>query len=85
MGVRYRSNGKEVESNRVKSLERIKVSFNVADNQVAVQGPRDFYLRVINLKIESHYLSLINHYLLLASPTVSCFFNLFIRQIMLTK
>ena len=48
MGVRYRSNGKEVESNRVKSLERIKVSFNVADNQVAVQGPRDFYLRVIN-------------------------------------
>lgn len=48
LGVRYRSNGKEVESNRVKTLERIKVTFNVADNQVAVQGPRDFYIRVVN-------------------------------------
>lgn len=48
MGVRYRSNGKEVESNRVKTLEKIKVSFNVADNQVAAQGPRDFYLRIVN-------------------------------------
>lgn len=48
LGVRYRSNGKEVETNRVKTLERIKVTFNVADNQVAVQGPRDFYIRVVN-------------------------------------
>ncbi len=47
-GVRYRSNGKEVETDRVKTLEKIKVSFNVADNQVAPKGPRDFYLRIIN-------------------------------------
>ncbi len=48
LGIRYRSNGKEVESNRVKTLERIKISFNLADNQVAPQGARDFYVRVIN-------------------------------------
>jgi cell division protein FtsB len=48
LGVRYRSNGKEVESNRVKTLERIKISFNLADNQVAQQGSRDIYVRVIN-------------------------------------
>lgn len=48
MGVRYRSNGKEVESNRVKTLEKIKVTFNLADNQVAVQGPHDFFLRIVN-------------------------------------
>lgn len=48
IGVRYRSNGKEVESNRVKNLEKIKVTFNLADNQVASQGPRNFYLRIVN-------------------------------------
>jgi hypothetical protein len=48
MGVRFRSNGKEVETERVKTLEKIKVTFNVADNQVAVQGPREFYLRIVN-------------------------------------
>lgn len=47
-GVRYRSNGKEVETDRVKSLEKIKVTFNLADNQVAPKGQREFYLRVIN-------------------------------------
>lgn len=47
-GVRYRSNGKEVETDRVKTLEKIKVTFNVADNQVAPKGMRDFYVRIIN-------------------------------------
>lgn len=47
-GVRYRSNGKESLTERVKNLEKIKVTFNVADNQVASQGARDFYLRVVN-------------------------------------
>lgn len=47
-GVRYRSNGKEVETDRVKTLEKIKVTFNLADNQVAPKGQREFYLRVIN-------------------------------------
>lgn len=48
IGIRYRSNGKEVESNRVKNLEKIKVTFSLADNQVASQGPRNFYLRIVN-------------------------------------
>ncbi len=48
LGVRYRSNGKEVETNRVKTLERLKITFNLAENQVAPQGARDFYIRVIN-------------------------------------
>jgi hypothetical protein len=47
-GVRYRTNGKETLTERVKNLEKIKVTFNVAENQVASQGARDFYLRVVN-------------------------------------
>lgn len=47
-GIRFRSNGKEVETERVKTVEKIKVTFNIADNQVASQGSRDFYLRIVN-------------------------------------
>lgn len=48
VGVRTRSNGKESETDRIKSLEKIKVSFNLVDNQVATQGDREFYIRVVN-------------------------------------
>jgi cell division protein FtsB len=47
-GFRMRSNGKESETDRVKTLEKIRVTFNLADNQVAPQGTREFYLRVVN-------------------------------------
>ncbi len=47
-GIKTRSNGKETVVDRVKSLEKIKVTFNVADNQVAAIGPRDFFIRIIN-------------------------------------
>ncbi len=47
-GIRLRSSGKEVETDREKVLEKIRVDFIIADNPVASQGARDFYLRIIN-------------------------------------
>ncbi|MEN9369638.1 MAG: hypothetical protein RI952_503 [Bacteroidota bacterium] len=47
-GIKFRSNGKESETDRVKSLEKIKISFTLADNQVASTGNKDFFVRVIN-------------------------------------
>lgn len=47
-GIRLRSSGKEVETDRAKNLEKIRVDFMIGDNAVAPQGTRDFYLRIIN-------------------------------------
>jgi DNA repair exonuclease SbcCD ATPase subunit len=47
-GIKFRSNGKESATDRVKSLEKIKINFTLADNQVAATGNKDFYIRIIN-------------------------------------
>lgn len=47
-GIRLRNSGKEVETDRAKVLEKIRVDFTIADNQVASQGARDFYIRIVN-------------------------------------
>ena len=47
-GIKFRTNGKESATDRVKSLEKIKINFTLADNQVAATGNKDFYIRIIN-------------------------------------
>ncbi|MCH7396593.1 hypothetical protein MM236_01275 [Belliella sp. DSM 107340] len=42
------SRGKEREDGfRNRQLERLKISFNIADNKVAEKGPRDIYVQII--------------------------------------
>ena len=48
IGIKFRTNGKESATDRVKSLEKIKIIFTLADNQVAATGNKDFYIRIIN-------------------------------------
>ena len=47
-GIKFRTNGKESATDRVKSLEKIKINFTLADNQVAATGNKDFYIRIVN-------------------------------------
>ena len=47
-GIKFRTNGKESATDRVKSLEKIKINFTLADNQVAATGNKDFFIRIIN-------------------------------------
>jgi hypothetical protein len=47
-GIRVRSNGKEVETDRAKNVDKIKVTFTITDNRVANTGNRDFFLRIVN-------------------------------------
>ncbi len=46
--VRYKSNGEEIDANRAKNTEKVRVSFKIADNNIADQGDKVIYLRVIN-------------------------------------
>ena len=48
MGVRYKSSGKESESNRTKSINKIKTCFTILENQVADKGLKDIYVRVLS-------------------------------------
>jgi hypothetical protein len=47
-GIKFRTNGKESATDRVKSLEKIKINFTLADNQVAATGNKDFFIRIVN-------------------------------------
>jgi myosin heavy subunit len=47
-GVKYKGNGKEVETNSAKKSEKLKFCFDVPDNQVADAGSKDILIRVIN-------------------------------------
>ena len=46
-GVRYRSNGNEVETNRAKQVEKLRTSFLLGENQVIDKGPVEIYVRVL--------------------------------------
>ncbi|MFT7298070.1 MAG: hypothetical protein ACI81S_002332 [Sphingobacteriales bacterium] len=46
--VRVRRNGEEKETDRARSVEKIKVCYTFADNPIASQGDKVVYLRVIN-------------------------------------
>jgi hypothetical protein len=46
-GVRYKSGGsKEVETDKTKRLEQIRVCFTIAENQIASAGQKDIYVRI---------------------------------------
>jgi len=48
LGVRYKGSGKEVETNRAKTTERIKTCFTIQENLVVEKGPRDIFVRVLS-------------------------------------
>ncbi len=46
-GIRYKSNGKEQQTNRAKQVQKIKTTFTLAENKVIDQGPLELYIRVL--------------------------------------
>ncbi len=47
-GVRYKGNGKEVETNSAKKSEKLRFCFNVPENRVSDPGEKTLLLRVIS-------------------------------------
>ncbi len=47
-GVRYRSNGKESETSRASSVDKIRTCFTILENLVVDRGTKDAYLRVLS-------------------------------------
>jgi predicted nuclease with TOPRIM domain len=48
LGVRYKNSGKESETNRSKSTDRIKTCFTIMENLVVEKGPKDIFVRVLS-------------------------------------
>ncbi len=53
LAIRKKANGKEVDVNRVKQAESLKISFETGDNKVLENGPLSLYIRVLNPKGET--------------------------------
>lgn len=47
-GIQYKSSGKEVETNRAKRAEKIKVCFTLGENKIAEKGTREVYVRILS-------------------------------------
>ncbi|MEP7269122.1 MAG: hypothetical protein ABI844_15995 [Saprospiraceae bacterium] len=47
-GYIVKSSGKEVEKNRAKNIEGLKICFDVAENPITEKGTEEFYIRIIN-------------------------------------
>lgn len=47
-GVKYKSSGKEIESVRSGSIQKIKTCFKILENLVVDKGTKDIYLRVLS-------------------------------------
>ncbi|MCC6385172.1 MAG: hypothetical protein LC117_00720 [Bacteroidia bacterium] len=45
--VRYKSNGREVETNKATSVERFKTCFTILENAVIDRGTKDVYIRIL--------------------------------------
>lgn len=45
-GIKMRSNGKEKETMKAKQVEKLKLTFKVAENYVAEKGEKDIYLKI---------------------------------------
>lgn len=48
IGVRYKSNGTESETNKSSKVQKVKTCFTVLDNMVVDKGSKDVYLRVLS-------------------------------------
>jgi hypothetical protein len=46
-GLRYKSNGKEIITNRAKQIQKIRTHFTLGENHVIDYGPVDLYIRVL--------------------------------------
>lgn len=46
LGIRMRSNGKEKETMKAKQVEKLKLTFKVAENFVAEKGEKEIYLKI---------------------------------------
>lgn len=46
-GVRGKSSGKEVETENIKKVEKLKICFDLPENQVADAGQKTLYIRII--------------------------------------
>lgn len=46
-GVRYRSNGKEVLTDRARQVQKLRCRFTLAENRVVDKGSIDLYIRVV--------------------------------------
>ncbi|MBK7856876.1 MAG: hypothetical protein IPJ79_20070 [Bacteroidetes bacterium] len=47
LGVRYKNNGKEIETPKANATQKIKTCFNVLENIVALPGNKDVYVRIL--------------------------------------
>lgn len=48
VGVRYRSNGKQVETSKASSTDKIRICFTVLENLVTDRGSKNAYIRVLS-------------------------------------
>ena len=48
LGVRYKACGKESETTKAKSTDRIKTCFTIMENLVVEKGPKDIFVRVLS-------------------------------------
>jgi predicted nuclease with TOPRIM domain len=48
LGVRYKGSGKETETSKAKSTDRIKTCFTISENLVVEKGPKDIFVRVLS-------------------------------------
>ncbi len=48
VAVRYKGSGKEVETTKAKSTQKIKTCFTILENLVIDKGPKDIYLRILS-------------------------------------
>jgi hypothetical protein len=48
VGIFVKGNGKEVESNKAKKIEKIKTCFDLSANNIAKKGSKDVYVRILS-------------------------------------
>ena len=50
LAVKERSSGKQVETTKASKADKLKVSFLIAENQIAKNGSREYYIQIIDTK-----------------------------------
>ena len=50
LAVKEKSSGKQIETDKAKRADKLKVSFLIAENQIAKTGSRDYYVQIIDGK-----------------------------------
>jgi hypothetical protein len=50
LAVKERSSGKQIETDKARRADKLKVSFLIAENQIAKSGDRNYYVQIIDSK-----------------------------------